>query len=85
MYLKESKRASVQREEQGAEGEGEADFPRGGSRRQGSISGPWDHDLSPRQTLNRLSHPGAPTVRGVLKVVTEAAAMVQALKLLKPA
>ena len=24
-----------------------------------SIPGPWDHDLSQRQTLNRLSHPGA--------------------------
>ena len=26
----------------------------------GSISGPWDHDLSQRQTLNQLSHPGTP-------------------------
>jgi len=25
-----------------------------------SISGPWDHDLSQRQTLNGLSHPGIP-------------------------
>ena len=24
------------------------------------IPGPWNHDLSQRQTLNRLSHPGAP-------------------------
>ena len=24
-----------------------------------SIPGPWDHDLSRRQTLNHLSHPGA--------------------------
>ena len=34
---------------------------RGVSPTQGSIPGPWDHDLSRRQTLNRLSHPGAPT------------------------
>ena len=26
----------------------------------GSIPGPWDHDLSPRQTVNQLSHPGTP-------------------------
>ena len=26
----------------------------------GLIPGPWDHDLSPRQTLDRLSHPGTP-------------------------
>jgi len=26
----------------------------------GSIPGPRDHDLSRRQTLNRLRHPGAP-------------------------
>ena len=26
----------------------------------GSIPGPWDHDLSRRQMLNRLSHPGIP-------------------------
>ena len=25
-----------------------------------SISGPWDHDLSKRERLNWLSHPGAP-------------------------
>jgi len=24
------------------------------------IPGPWDHDLSRRQTLDPLSHPGAP-------------------------
>ena len=27
----------------------------------GSIPGPWDPDLSQRQMLNRLSHPGVPT------------------------
>ena len=26
----------------------------------GSIPGPQDHDLSPRQALNRLNHPGIP-------------------------
>ena len=26
------------------------------------ILGPWDHDLSGRQTLNPLSHPGAPNL-----------------------
>ena len=30
----------------------------GGSLMQGSVPGLWDHDLSQRQTLNRLSHPG---------------------------
>ena len=27
---------------------------------QASIPGPWDHDLSQRQMLNQLIHPGAP-------------------------
>ena len=35
--------------------EGEAD-----SQLCGSIPGLWDHDLSQRQTLNQLSHPGTP-------------------------
>ena len=26
----------------------------------GLIPGLWDHDLSQRQTLNRLNHPGTP-------------------------
>ena len=26
------------------------------------IPGPWDHDLSRRQTFNQLSHPGAPKI-----------------------
>ena len=33
-------------------------LPRVESPIQGSIPGPQDHDLSLRQTLNRLSHPG---------------------------
>ena len=28
----------------------------------GSIPGPWDHDLSQRQMLNWLSHPGTPSI-----------------------
>jgi len=27
-----------------------------------SVPGPWGHDLSWRQTLDQLSHPGAPIV-----------------------
>ena len=42
------------------EGEEEADSPLSRKPDGDSISGPQDHDLSPRQTLNRLSHPGAP-------------------------
>ena len=33
-----------------------------GSTTQGSIPGPWDQDLSRRQTLNQVNHPGAPRV-----------------------
>ena len=29
---------------------------------------PWDHDLSRSQTLNRLSHPGAPPTESFLKI-----------------
>ena len=28
----------------------------------GSIPAPWEHDLSRRQMLNRLSHPGSPMI-----------------------
>ena len=38
-----------------------------GSLTQGSILGPWDHDLSQRQTLNQLSHSGAPSLSIFLK------------------
>ena len=27
-----------------------------------SVLGPWDHDLSCKQMLNRLSHPSVPTM-----------------------
>ena len=44
------------------EREREKQTPRwAGSPMQGLIPGPWDHDLSQRQMLNRLSHPGAST------------------------
>jgi len=50
-----------------AEAEGEAGSPQSrGSLMWDSIPGPWDHDLSRRQTLSRLSHPGTPT-EGFLK------------------
>ena len=42
----------------GGAGEGEADSPLNREPSQGSIRGPWDHDLSQRQTLIRQSHPG---------------------------
>jgi len=38
-------------------GEGEAGFPPSW---EPDSPEPWDHDLSPRQSLNQLSHPGAP-------------------------
>jgi len=41
----------------GAQGEREADSP---LRRDPEIPRPWDHDLSLRQPVNQLSHPGAP-------------------------
>ena len=43
-----------------AEGEGEADSPLSRELMRGLIPGSWDHDLSQRQMLNHLSHPGAP-------------------------
>ena len=44
----------------GEVGEGEAGFPLSREPDVGLIPAPWDHDLSRRQTLNWLSHPGAP-------------------------
>ena len=40
--------------------EGEADSPLSRMADTGLDSGPWDHDLSRRQMLKGLSHPGAP-------------------------
>jgi len=63
IYLRER---THEREREGksmnwGEGQREKHTPYGGagSPMQGSIPGPWDHVLSRRQTLNRLSHPGA--------------------------
>ena len=43
----------------GAEGQREKQVLYGaGSWMWGSIPGPWDHDLSQRQMLRQLSHPG---------------------------
>ena len=53
IYLFDRERAQAG----GAAGRGRR---RAGSLTWGSIPGHWDHDLSGRQTLNRLSHPGAP-------------------------
>ena len=40
------------------EGEGKVGFHWAGSWTQGLIPRPWDHDLSLKQMLNRLSYPG---------------------------
>ena len=37
---------------------------------QGSIPGPWDHDLSQRQTLNQLSYPRAPWMNFSIKALS---------------
>ena len=42
------------------EGEGEADSPLSREPDSSTIPGPPDHDPSPRQMLNRLSHLGTP-------------------------
>ena len=55
-YLFERKRAQEQGE---GKGEREKQTPHwAGSLSQGWIPGPWDHDLSPRQLLSQLGHPG---------------------------
>ena len=30
------------------------------------IPGPWDHDLSPRQTFHQISHPGGPLLGSLM-------------------
>ena len=37
----------------------------------GWIPGPWDHDLSQRQMLNHLRHPGAPKLINLFERVRE--------------
>ena len=48
----------------GTKGEGEAGSSLSGkpSGNVGSIGGLWNHDLSQRQMLTQLSHPGAPVL-----------------------
>ena len=55
-YLFERKRKSMS----GRRGRGGSRLWKAGVLTWGSIPGPWGHDLSRRQTLTRLSHPGAP-------------------------
>ena len=51
------------RGDNGGGAEGEADFTLSGELDMGlNPHGPRDHDLSRRQTLNQLSHPGAPHI-----------------------
>jgi len=51
----------------GGEGEREAGSPLSREPDAASIPGSWDHDLSRRQLLNRLSYPGAPKLDCFLK------------------
>ena len=53
-----------EREHERGEGQREKQTPQGaGSLMQDLILEVWDHDLSQRQSLNQLSHPGAQTTR----------------------
>ena len=38
----------------------------------GLFPGPWNHGLSPRQTLAQLSHPGAPILSQFYKMIKKA-------------
>jgi len=58
IYLIEKEWAREHKRDRQAEGE--ADSPLSGSRMWDLILGPWDHDLSQRQMLIQLSHPGVP-------------------------
>ena len=64
IYLREREREKDSTDREfGEEAEGEAGSPRwAGSLIWGWIRGPGDCDLSPRQTLNHLNHPGGPEV-----------------------
>ena len=48
------------RAQTGGAAEEEAGYPLSRKPDAGPIPGPQDHDLTQRQTLNQLSHPGAP-------------------------
>ena len=61
IYLRERQRDrdKERANEQGGEIEGEADSPLSWELDVGLILGLEDHNLSPRQVLHHLSHPGA--------------------------
>lgn len=59
MYLFDRERETKQRKQQA---EREAGSPLSREPNMVSISEPWDHDLSRRQMLNQLRHPGTPKV-----------------------
>ena len=62
IYLRETERSQAGG---GAEGEGEASSPLSKEPNlglRGLIPGPWDHDLSQREVINWLSHPGVPWI-----------------------
>lgn len=65
IYLREKKREREREntnEERGRERGADSHWPQNLIR--GSILGLWNHDLSQRQRLAWLSHPGAPTLSG---------------------
>ena len=59
-YLRESEWAKGRERERAQVGEEEADSPLSREANVGLIPRPWDHDLSQRQILNRLSYLGTP-------------------------
>ena len=61
IYLRESKREREHELEGRGRGRGRSRLlAEPGAPLKGSISGPWDHDLSRRRPLNWWSHPGLP-------------------------
>ena len=64
LFLWEREKESMSKEER------ERETPHwAGSPTQGSIPGPWDHDLSRREALTRLSPPGTPVLAAFLNQV----------------
>jgi len=78
IYLRERKRAgvreSVHEQEGGAkggeEGQEDSDSPLSREQTWGSIPGSRDHDPSPRQTPNQMSHPDTPK-KDIFQIVSE--------------
>ena len=58
-------RAREHKQEGGVQGEGKADSPLHREPNVGLNPGIEDHDLSRRQMINQLSHPGAPTFKSL--------------------